>query len=582
MVEIRENGASHGCGKKGGNLKRLNGLLFVLSSVLLVGAANAAESRVLVVMKTKASFMAVHQNFQAQGEYALKGFNFGLKSKSSSLSKVNGKVQDSLPNLNSVVLNVSNDSEVLKLKANPEVAYVEKEIMHPLPQPFRGRIKKPVDGTDASFSFSEGVKTPWGILAVKAPQAWQKTRVGAAGSGVRVMVLDTGVDKDHPALAANIEKTQDFVGDNNQPYDVADHIGHGTHVSGTILGIYNPQTGFSGVAPKAKLLMGRVCSAEGCSNISIAQGINWAISEKVDVVSMSLGGSLSTPAERDAISRADKAGITVVAASGNDGSAKVSFPAALPTVIAVGAIDSKMQKASFSQYGPQLAVVAPGVDVVSSVPVGTGREPQVKVSIDGKVQDVNSATFEGARDVETPEENFLVNAGLGKDTDFTGINVQGKFALVQRGEIKFMDKINNAMKAGAVGIIVYNNAPGLIHGALTQDGSKLNIAVFMVEQTVGEQLKANLAAGKVVKAQIATVATDYSSFDGTSMATPHVAGVVALIKGANKALSPAQVKSILQSTAVALTPNDQNQLGAGLVDAEKAVATAITTKAAMP
>ncbi len=157
--------------------------------------------------------------------------------------------------------------------------------------------------------------------------------------------------------------------------------------------------GFTGVAPQAKILMGRVCSEQGCSNVAIAQGINWGITEKVDVISMSLGGMWSTPAERDAVLKADKAGVTVVAASGNNGSGKVSFPAALPSVIAVGAIDNTLKKADFSQYGPELAVVAPGVAVVSSVPQGTGREASVEISMDNKAAKVNASTFQGAKEI---------------------------------------------------------------------------------------------------------------------------------------------------------------------------------------
>ena len=151
---------------------------------------------------------------------------------------------------------------------------------------------------------------------------------------------------------------QDFTGASTGA-DFTDHVGHGTHCSGTIAGVMD-SNGFTGVAPKAKILMGRVCSEEGCSSVAIAQGINWGITQKVDVISMSLGGAWSTPGERDAIAKADKAGLTVVAATGNDGTNKVSYPAALPTVIAVGAIDRNLNKADFSQYGPEVAVTEIG------------------------------------------------------------------------------------------------------------------------------------------------------------------------------------------------------------------------------
>ncbi|MGZ3796017.1 MAG: S8 family serine peptidase, partial [Pseudobdellovibrionaceae bacterium] len=423
-----------------------------------------------------------------------------------------------------------------------------------------------------SVSADSGLAQPWGIAAVKAPEAWQASN--NKGNGARVLVLDTGIDAEHPALKANFEKGRDFTGTSDGS-DFSDKVGHGTHVSGTIAGVQE-DSGFSGVAPEAKLLMGRVCTDQGCSNVAIAQGVNWGIEEKVDVISMSLGGMWSTSAEKTAIAAADAAGVTVVAASGNSGTGSVGYPAALPTVIAVGAVNSKLDKADFSQYGPELAVVAPGVDVVSSVPQGTGRESEVIVTMSGSSQKVTSTTFQGAKELDTAQDVPLVDAGLAKPEDFTGKDFTGKYALISRGEITFGEKVNNALKAHAAGAIIYNNAPGLIHGSLTQDGSTLNIAVAMVEQSVGEALKGELLASRPASASISTVKSDYAHFDGTSMATPHVAGVVALVKAANKNLQPSQVKEILKATAQKLAgPNSNNELGAGLVNAEAAVKTAL-------
>lgn len=539
--------------------------VFALIVTVLFATAAQAE-RVIVIMKDKQAFKSAHMAYKMKGSYALKGFNWDQQP--NGLGQVDGQVEDSLENLNTLIIDTNSESEIAKLKANPAVAYVEKEIFHEAPRPVKGFLAKAQKSQQ-----KVGQKTPWGIHAVKAPQAWALSN---QGQGARVLVLDTGIDQAHPSLKSNFEKGQDFTGDSSGS-DYTDHVGHGTHVAGTIAGAID-KTGFTGVAPKAKILAGRVCSENGCSNVSIAQGINWGIQEKVDVISMSLGGMWSTPAERDAVAKADKAGITVVAASGNNGSNRVSYPAALSTVIAVGATDINNLKADFSQYGPELAIVAPGVAVVSSVPQGTGRESSVTISIGTKSAKVASTTFQGAKEVLTPEINVLVPAGLGKDTDFANIDVKGKYALISRGEITFADKIKNAIKAGAAGAVIYNNAPGLINGALTDDGSVLPIAVFMIEQNVGQEILKSITAGQTVKATLQTIATDYAPFDGTSMATPHVSGVVALMKSANKALTGAQVKALLKQTATALGPNTNNEYGAGLVNAEAAVAAAINAK----
>lgn len=546
-------------------LKNLSKLGLLLT-FLIVGTAQASSRRVLVMLKDKQAFNVAHQDIEQMKAMQSHDIHFQLPK--NSIANVKAILTDSLAQLNTMVMIVKDDQELAKLQANPQVLLVEKEMFHPTPKPFNGSISHLIRPTSFEMNSMPGLKTPWGIKAVNAIQAWPTANYG---QGARIAVLDTGLDKNHPSIRANFEKGKNFVTETGAAEDdIKDTVGHGTHCSGTIAGVAD-STGFTGVAPRAKLLSGKVCGEEGCSNVSIAQGINWAVQEKVDVISMSLGGNMSTPSERMAIRSALNNGITVVAATGNDGVDSVSYPAALPGVIAVGAVDSQLKKADFSQYGPEVAVVAPGVDVVSSVPQGAGRESQVKISVNGQTTVVKSTTFEGAKEMIDPQENILVDAGLGKPEDFAKVNVLGKFALVKRGDIKFVEKIENALNAGAAAVLIYNNQPGLLQGALTEDGSTLDIGVFMIEQTVGEQLIQNMTEGKNTKATLATIVTDYSSFDGTSMATPHVAGVAALIKATNKSLKPAQVKEILQTTATPLGPNEKNQYGAGIVNAEKAV-----------
>src|SRR5262249_29799074 len=139
------------------------------------------------------------------------------------------------------------------------------------------------------------------------------------------------------------------------------------------------------------LLMGRVCGVDRCSSIAIAEGVNWGISENVQVMSLSLGGEFVTPAEAEAFNMAEKANVVVVAASGNESVASVGYPAALPSVLAIGAVDEAQTRADFSNYGPELALVAPGVNVLSSLPRGMGRRSTVTVN----GQTVASMQFDG-------------------------------------------------------------------------------------------------------------------------------------------------------------------------------------------
>lgn len=553
---------------KTGSLKLIVNMLAILATVTLSHVASAKD-RYLVMYKSKQGFAAMNQYMLAEGVSSI-------------------KLEESLAHINGQILDSANPKAIEALRTHPEVALIEVETFRPSPKPVNGfkltRVQKvvrtwnddvPAGDSQVVPTLNEGVATPWGILAINAGQAWS---MAEAGKNARVLVLDTGIDPNHPALKSNFEKGKNFVQsfDESKPEDFFDKEGHGTHCAGTVAGAYNEKTGFTGVAPLAKILMGRVCGDFGCSNIAIAQGINWGIQEAVDVISMSLGGGASSPAEKLAVINAEKAGVSVVAASGNDGTAKVSFPAALPTIIAVGAVDSTIKKTNFSQWGPELDIVAPGAAVLSSVPQGSGRDSSTEITVDGVVSLVKSAAFSGTKLFTTARAGELVPAGLGKPEDFAKINVVGKLALISRGEIAFAEKVKNALAAQAVGVVIYNNTAGLMQGSLSEDGTELDAAVVMIEQTVGQKLVEQITAGQKVSAAISTSASDYAMFDGTSMATPHVAGVVALLKSANKKLTPLQIRTILGTTALELGPNEANQYGKGLVQADKAVQMAIS------
>ncbi|AGH95269.1 S8 family serine peptidase [Pseudobdellovibrio exovorus] len=581
-------------------------LASLIASLLLLASFAQAKDRYLVLFKSE-------QGYQAMETYFAR-------------AESGAGMQKALPHVQGIVLQSDNAALINRLKSHPEVAVVEKETFTPVPKPVNGfkisrvdikekrrkkrRFTKPqapqtVEQVVQVPDFKAGDATPWGILAVNAGDAWSDS---GAGVNSRVLVLDTGVDEDHPALSENFEKGKNFVAGTDGRVDETDYTdrdGHGTHCAGTVLGVYNERTGFTGVAPKAKLLAGRVCGEQGCSNIAVAEGINWGIEENVDVISMSLGGPGGSAMQRQAVENADRQGISVVAASGNGAAEQnyspdktnpkcgaggffspnlcgVSFPAAFPTVVAVGALKSDLERADFSQWGPELDITAPGAAVLSSIPVGSGRDSVVEIEVNDSNKDaavkrrIKSAGFSGTELFQTPIFKTLVAIpGMGRTTDYEGLDVEGKLVLISRGEITFAEKVKNAITAKAAGVLIYNNAPGLIQGSLGEDGTLLNIPVVMIEQADGVALAEGLQGGATVWTAVSLVPADYAQFDGTSMATPHVAGVVALMKSANKKLTPAQVRSILSETARPLSPNDTNQFGAGLVQADIAVRKAL-------
>ena len=215
----------------------------------------------------------------------------------------------------------------------------------------------------------------WGVDDVDAEQVWGGAEDAVDvvpgnvdGSGVKVAILDTGIDYTHPDLDDVYAGGYDFVSNDADPKD---GNGHGTHCAGIVAAEDNGE-GVIGVAPHASIYAVRVLDDQGSGSTSdIIAGIDWAIDNGMDVISMSLGGGGFDSAFNDAVNRAYNAGIVVVAASGNDGQETISYPAAYDNAIAVGAIDSNHNLASFSNYGPEQEVVAPGVDIYSTMPTYT-------------------------------------------------------------------------------------------------------------------------------------------------------------------------------------------------------------------
>ena len=197
----------------------------------------------------------------------------------------------------------------------------------------------------------------WGVERVKAPAAWAKTR----GAGVKVVVIDTGLDKTHPDLAGNIKGGWNAI---TKTDDFNDDHGHGTHCGGNIAALDN-EVGIVGVAPKAELYGVKVLDANGSGTFDdVIAGMQWAVDNHMAVASMSLGADQGNQALADMTAAMKKAGVTLIAAAGNSGGA-VGFPGGYPEAIAVAAGDNNDQLADFSSRGPEVAVIAPGVDIYS-------------------------------------------------------------------------------------------------------------------------------------------------------------------------------------------------------------------------
>lgn len=206
------------------------------------------------------------------------------------------------------------------------------------------------------LSLKADVTPDWGVDAMKLPDAWKVSK----GKGVRVAILDTGIDTNHPDLAGKIVANRDFTGSRNGAADVQ---GHGTHCTGIALR----------VAPDAEFINGKVLGDGGSgSSLGIAAGIDWAVEAGADVISMSLGSSAPDSRIRSACQRAVARGVIVIAAAGNEGPSEgtVGYPGGFPEVVCVASTNKAGQVSRFSSRGPRVDIAAPGESIRSTYPGG--------------------------------------------------------------------------------------------------------------------------------------------------------------------------------------------------------------------
>ncbi len=469
-------------------------------------------------------------------------------------------------------------AEVEQLRRSPAVRFIEVD--HP-----KRALQVTADGAMAPMAQARsrtGQTIPYGIDLLRARQIWS---VGT-GKTIRVGVIDSGIDTNHPDLIGNYKGGRDFVNNDDDPND---DNGHGTHVAGTVAALNN-DFGVVGVAPDVDIFALKVLGSDGGgTTTNVIRAVDWAIANELDIISLSLGSEGSSLMEERAFQRAADAGILAFAASGNchtrcDSSPTgrpgiVDFPAGYSSVIAVGAINSQSMKASFSQRGPNLAVVAPGVGVLSAARSGRSSISDLLLS-DSTVVQGQGFTFSPQGDV-TGDYVFV---GLGRAEDFTSA-VQGRIALIERGILTFGDKARNAKAAGATAVVIFNNLPasdpngGPILGTLCRESNpqgqctNLDDTTFAFPLTVGISKEEGDSLRSQARGPITASIRpdDYTENNGTSMATPHVSGLAALIWSIAPDATAEQVRNAILFTATDLgDPGIDPVFGHGRVDALEA------------
>ncbi len=201
----------------------------------------------------------------------------------------------------------------------------------------------------------------YGLNAIRAPQGWDTTTGSAA---VVIAIIDTGVNLTHPDLAGKIVAGYDFV---NNDAVADDDNGHGSHVAGISAASSNNGVGVAGTSWGARIMPVKVLDASaGGSFSNAASGVIWATDHGAHIINLSMGATSHSAIFKSAIDYAYNQGVTLVAASGNNGNNSVLYPARYANVMAVGATDSSNTIAGFSNYGAEIDVVAPGVNIYST------------------------------------------------------------------------------------------------------------------------------------------------------------------------------------------------------------------------
>jgi subtilisin family serine protease len=485
-----------------------------------------------------------------------------------------------VPGLQLVRVSGSVPDAVAAFESNPAVAYAEPNYLyHATATP-----------NDPRYS------QLWGLAKISAPSAWDVT---TGSSAVKVAVVDTGISTDHLDLSANVVPGHDFVQGDNDPRDFN---GHGTHVAGTIGARGNNARGVAGVNWQVSLMPVRVLDGSGSgSNANVTAGFAYACSHGATIVNASLGGTGASAAMRDAIAACPNT--LFVFAAGNEGVNDDTTPHYpcnygappdnLPNVICVAATDSNDALATFSNYGTSVDLAAPGVGITSTWPA------------------YDTLSAEGFEDPFTSWSTYLVSGtAFGRSTT----HANGTYSAADSPAGSYAPSTDTWLYraspmvslAGRIGCRLFYNLRldtqrdhdffqvfGSRDGANFSGGQwsgttrgsfvalSTDMSAFDGSATFYPALRLHADADGVVGDGgylddlslrcLRGNAEDYNTISGTSMATPHVTGVAALVKAAHPSYTVAQLKAAILSNTDKLASLSGKVATGGRLDACKAL-----------
>jgi subtilisin family serine protease len=450
----------------------------------------------------------------------------------------------------------------------------------------------------------------WGLYNtsdsdIDAPEAWD---LWTGDSSVVIAVIDTGVAYDHEDLSANMTNGWDFIDGDNDPMDPNDH---GTHVAGTIGAIGNNSNGITGVCWTASIMPLRMITSAGLGTVAAEiAAIDYARANGAKIINASLGSDTPSDAERDAIIAARNAGILFIAAAGNDGDNNDTggdYPASynLDNIIAVAATNQNDGLASFSNYGATTVdVAAPGEDIYSTQPAR-----QIIWSDDFEDDDISDWTTGGTNatwgttDSESCEGDYSLaespgssyqnntnswsripaldlsgNHGVKLDCNLWGISHDGDYLYVEGStdgvnytNLEIILDSDDYFQSG-----VFGDYSSACHTAIVDLGAydgKNPVYIRFRFQTNSSTVADGWHIDDIVisAADPAYAADDYQYLDGTSMATPHVAGLAGLIWSRNPGLTYTEVKERILLTSDPLPSLIGKTFTGGRINAYKAL-----------
>jgi subtilisin family serine protease len=402
-----------------------------------------------------------------------------------------------------------------------------------------------------------------------------------------IAIIDTGIDYRYPELNDSLwineneipnnnidddnnSKIDDIMGwnyidRNNDPWD---GYGHGTFISSQIIGLREKIGNYTinGLAPNISLMHLKWFSNSNIPGYrtDFIDAVQYAVNMGADIISLSLYWRAIPFDVIATLEWAYSKGVVIVGVTGNDADIyinRINDLGAIDQVIATGAVDRNFEKTNFSQYGNGIELVAPGNLIYGASVIGKGQNGSLFVNN----SQFSIKNFDFSNSTTSPITGNLIYAGLGRINDFVNISTTGKIVLIDRGEISFTEKVENAYNNGALGVLIVNNQTGLISGVPTLDYPS-SLPVLGITREDGEIFNNTFQSNQSLVATM-KIWPELAIDSGTSFAVPYITSTAALLLSENSQLTNQEIRTLISRTATDINSSGWDKFtGFGLVN----------------